>query len=212
MYEFTDLVIATINRRLIGMFNRLKGLNGDKIIIKAVNELYAELDEMLRKYLLLIARKMYNSINFEDWIEDMAVIWLMEQLEAYDPVTKYVYVNEVDRKRARLIEALIASDDKPKEVENAKRLWARQVRQYADNVTEQAVLKAYSDMGIQYVRWQTEEDEKVCRACIKRDGAVYPIKEVPPKPHYGCRCILVEVKNAFPERDRRTDNRNIEAR
>lgn len=212
MYKFTDLVIATMNRRFIGMFNRIKSLREAREIIKAVDELYEELDEVTRKYLLLIARKIYNTINTEDWIEDMAVIWLMEQLNAYDPVTKYVYTHEVDRKKARLVEAMIASDDKPKEVETAKKLWAKQARQYADNITEQAVLKAYSDMGIPYVRWQTEEDERVCSECARRDGVVYPRKEVPPKPHYGCRCILIGVSDAFSERNRRTDNRDFKTR
>jgi len=202
MYEFTEKVIATINRRIIGMFNRLKGINDEKAIIHAVNELYEELDEMLRKYLLLIARKIYSSVNLEDWIEDLAVIWLMELLEGYDPVTKYVYTHEVERKKARLIEAMIASNDKAKEVETAKRLWARQVRQYADNVTHEAVLEAYKDKQIERVEWQTEEDERVCKECVRRNGVVYFITEVPPKPHYGCRCILVGVSDDISTRNR----------
>lgn len=197
VYDFTDKVIGTLNRRFVTLFNRLKSLNpnNEKDVISEVTKVYEEADRITREYLLLIATRTYRevcrSINCEDWIEDMSVIWLMEILDGYDPVTKYVYTHEVDRKRARLIEAIISSNDTAKEVENAKRLWAKQARQYADNVTDRAMVKVYKDNNIEYVVWQTEQDEKVCAECVRRNNVRYIREEVPPKPHYGCRCWLI---------------------
>lgn len=200
VYDFTERVIETLNRRFVGLFNRLKTLNPENhgLIIAEVTEVYEEADRLTRECLLLIANRTYRDtariIDAEDWIEDLSVMWLMEFLEDYDPVTKYVYVHEADRKRARLVEAIIASKDAPKEVETAKRLWAKQARQYADNITQKAMEKVYKDNGVDYVTWVTEQDDKVCVECNKRDGVRYPRKEIPPKPHYGCRCWTVPTE------------------
>ena len=35
----------------------------------------------------------------------------------------------------------------------------------------------------------------VCEYCEPRDGKVYPVIAVPPKPHLNCRCRLIPVLN-----------------
>ena len=195
LYEFIDKVVGTLNRRFIALFNRLKGLKESDDIIEAVNAVYTELDKITREYLLLIARKVYKLIDDDDdIIEDIiTLVWIEQALRDYDPITKYVYIHEVDRKRTRLIEALIASEDKAKEVENAKRLWSRQATQYADNIAEMAAFEAYKKNGVKEVIWQTEQDSKVCNICRDRDGVRYKLENVPIKPHYRCRCWLRAV-------------------
>ena len=59
-----------------------------------------------------------------------------------------MYLHEVDRKRSRFAESLIASDTKTKEVETALRYWSAMVTQYAIEVTDAAVKQAYIDDGI----------------------------------------------------------------
>ena len=191
MYSYTDKIIQTLNRRYIALFNRLKNLSDDDDeIILEVNRIYEEIDRLTKQAYLLLAKKIYQ-ITMDmvegDW-EDIEAIWLLGILDDYNPVTKYVYSHEVDRKRARLIEALISSDNKAQEVERAKKLWARQSKQYAEYITDMATEKAYRDGGIEEVVWITERDERVCGICEGRDGVRYFIDEIPDKPHYGCRC------------------------
>ena len=51
--------------------------------------------------------------------------------------------------------------------------------------------RAMKDSGATRVRWVAEDDIHTCRVCHKRDNNIYPIDEVPPKPHVNCRCWLV---------------------
>ena len=194
LYEFIDKVVGTLNRRYISLFNKLKNLKESDEIIEAVNIVYAEVDRITREYLLLIAEKVYKLLSDDDIVEDfITMLWLEQVLKEYDPITKYVYTHEVDRKRARAIEALIASDNKEKEVETAKRLWSRQAKQYADNIAERAAVATYEKNGTKEVIWQTEQDSKVCNTCRDRDGVRYKLESVPVRPHYGCRCWLKAV-------------------
>lgn len=122
------------------------------------------------------------------------VAWLLLLLSAYDPVTLYVYDHEIDRKRARMFEAMVATKEAGtrlgfrKSVRSARNLWEQASVHYADTVEDGAVLKAFKDAGVTHVKWNTEQDEKVCEKCAPRDGEVYPIDEAPPKEHYKCRC------------------------
>ena len=116
--------------------------------------------------------------------------WLNKILEEADPVVMYRFESEAQRKKDRLVEALIAAHVKSREIDKALRLWTLQVAHYADKSVDRATLQAYSDLGVKNVVWVTMEDEKVCAECAERDGNVYPIDEVPPKPHIRCRCEL----------------------
>jgi SPP1 gp7 family putative phage head morphogenesis protein len=44
--------------------------------------------------------------------------------------------------------------------------------------------------GIEEVEWVAEDDSRTCKICRERNGKVYKIDEIPPKPHYNCRCTL----------------------
>lgn len=119
--------------------------------------------------------------------------WLSTLLDEPNPVTGYIFSTEFERKKERLVEALSAGRNPREEIEKALRYWALQSQQYADEVTAAAMLEAYRGANTEYVRWVTEEDERVCLTCGKRHGKVYAIDEVPDKPHYRCRCWLEPV-------------------
>lgn len=192
MYEHTDKIIKYLNKRFIRIFNKAKNLTSfDELnVIKYSREMYDELEQITEKAFLLLARQVYRE-HSESQVTDIVPAWLLGVLKEYNPVTKYVYLHEVDRKRSRFAESLIASDTKAKEVETALRYWSAMVTQYAIEVTDAAVKQAYIDDGVKKVKWITMEDERRCSECEKRDGNVYNITEVPPKPHIGCRCYLV---------------------
>lgn len=189
-YEYTDKIIAYIDKQLIGRYSRLKSLvSFDELnVLQEVNALYSEADVIIRKAYLKLAKKVYADNLREKSTQSIDQQWVDELLDAYDPVSKYVFSHEEDRKRARLIEALIASTTKAQEVDAALRAMSFMCRIYAVRVTDKAVLQAFADGREDSVRWIAEKDEKTCSVCHARDGKVYRLADLPPKPHINCRC------------------------
>jgi len=197
MYRKTDKIIEYINNRLIEIFGKLKSvMTFDRLnIMQAVKDTYAEADEIIREAYLALAQHVYTDKVKNDVGRKIDEDWLDFVLSAYDPVSKYVYANEFDRKRSRLAEALIASTTKTAEVDTALRALSFMARIYAVIVTDKAYLQAMTDNNVKKVVWVAEKDEKTCSVCHKRDGKVYLLKELPPKPHPNCRCWYKEVRN-----------------
>lgn len=195
MYKQTDKVIRFLNKKYIRIFGRAKALvSFDEInVLSYSHEIYDELENITEKAYLSLAKHVYKK-HSKSRKTDIVELWLLGVLGEYNPVTKYVYLHEVDRKRARFAEALIASPTKAKEVDVSLRYWSAMARQYANEITDAAMLQAYKDDGVTKVEWITEEDERRCTTCAKRHGAIYDIDKVPPKPHIGCRCYLLPYK------------------
>lgn len=191
MYEYTDVIIRYLNKRFIEVFRRLKSLvSFDELnVLQSTQLIYDELLTITEEKLLDLAVYYYNSTvkNAKTKIDRD---WLYLLLNDYDPITKYVFMHEVERKRARLVESMIAAKN-PKEIDTALRYWSAMVTQYAIEVTDAAVKQAYIDDGVELVVWVTILDDRRCKECEKREGKVYDIKDVPPKPHIGCRCYIV---------------------
>ena len=193
MYDYADKVLALLLKNFIEMFDELK-VNfflDELYVFEKVNSLYKELDELSQMWLTNIAAKAYKDAGGED-NSFITRQWLTENiLEEYDRVTKYVYTNEVDRKCSRLAEGLIASDNKSDEIDRALKLWSAMISQYIITAVDVASLAAHKSLGVKEVVWKNIKDGKQCKVCMSRDGKVYPLDEVPPKPHIGCRCYLV---------------------
>ena len=173
-------------RRNLTSFDELNVISGTK-------EMYAELEKQTKKAYLSLARKRYQ--DFVDNPKDRTINaeWIAVLLKGYDAVTKYVFDHEVDRKQARLAEAIIASHAPLQELLTARNLWIRQVKQYSINVEDASVLAAYKALGVKKVRWNAKIDGRECKICRERNGKVYPLAKVPAKPHYNCRCYLTPV-------------------
>lgn len=200
-YTLADKSIALLNKRAVRRFNQAKSglrqLPFDELnVLETVRGLYDDLAADNREIFMELAGGSYQQAEPHGENEPSAA-WLLALLLAYDPVTKYVYQHEVERKRARLAEALIsvgkALRKQNEEWRRALSLWSQQTAQYADIVTDAAVIKAFMDAGITKVRWITQEDEKVCKICRERNGKVYPITDLPDKPHWRCRCYWAPV-------------------
>lgn len=187
-YDYTDFIINTINRILIKHFGMLKGID-ELNVFESVNKAFADIINEVKPLYKRLASRTYaqyltNKLE-EDWVDFI--------LTSYDDVAKVIFENEYDRRRARLIETIIASPTKAEDIDIAMRSLGRVFKIYADQITDKTTLKAYEDLGIEYVRWETEDDEKVCDVCRGRDGEIYPLKEVPSKPHPNCRCWYVRA-------------------
>ena len=89
--------------------------------------MYGRMDKAARKAFVRMAR---------DKDDDITIAEALFLLSEYDPVTRYVYTHEVERKRMRLAEAYIASNGDSREVKKALRLWSNMIRQYSIAITE----------------------------------------------------------------------------
>lgn len=162
-------------------------------LIKKSKGLYKELSIINEEAFLEMANKIYKEVNPHEEEKKLDKKWLAGILLCFEATTKYVYEHEVDRKRSRLYEALMSSKSND-EFMTAFNLWWRQTAQYGIIVSDRAVIQAFKDKGVKKVRWNTEKDDRVCHTCKERSGKVYPIDEVPSKPHINCRCWFSEVK------------------
>ena len=196
MYEFTDTEMKVLTRRMVQAFSKLKkksilAFDNMNALKKAVDDCYKECLESILVSYTRIAQHYCKEACGDDEIIDL--IWIEHFLGGLDPVTKYIFTTEADRTRARAFESIAVSRD-VSEVDTALKLYHRQVKQWADNITDAATLEGYMEAGIKEVKWKTEEDARVCKECGERNDVVYPIKSVPDKPHPNCRCYLLPVR------------------
>lgn len=204
-YDLADKAIKDMNRRNLRAFDGLKTLKFDELnVLRSVSKVY---DDSVR-----IAKRRYQQIAEDAYVEALILAgmergkaeelaeesitddWVLDMLEDYDALTLYSFVNEVERKKQRTAESILAAQDKTAEVEKALKLWTLQVSQYADNSVLYATLDGYEKAGIKKVKWVAEADSKVCKTCRKLDGKIFTINKIPVVPHYHCRCILEPVK------------------
>lgn len=190
-YDFADKAIRDMNKRNLRAFDGLKLLKFDELnVMRTVKKVYADSIKLALKRYLQIALDAYHRAKGKKKIDRD---WILDMLEEYDPVTMYLYMPEAERKRDRTAEAILSTSDKNEAVDRALKLWTLQNTHYAEKSVDEATLKAYRDNGVKKVRWVTAEDERVCEECQARDGKIYPIDKLPPKPHYRCRCTYEPV-------------------
>jgi hypothetical protein len=119
----------------------------------------------------------------------------MGLLKDANPITGYIFVNDEDRKRQYYTESLLSGGDVSSETKKAMRYLYGSFKEYADIVTNEAAMKAYSDTGTEFVKWNTAEDEHVCAECVPRNEMIYPLQFAPRIPaHYNCRCYYTRVR------------------
>jgi len=203
--ELMDELRVKINKvfsrsRLIMNFDELNVMDSTK----ESKRIYRKLDRMNRRYFESLAFYIYFLALAECGETEKErkrkpfdqIAFIESELKQYNPVTKYVYDHEVDRKRARFNESVIADVESANitEVERdynrAARLWIQQTEQYMVNVEDDATIQAYEDHGVDRVMWITERDERVCEDCQALDGLIFRIDQVPAKPHPRCRCTI----------------------
>ena len=136
----------------------------------------------------------------QDITEDEVKKWLNE----YYIVTQYVYYNELKRKEQRYIETLITLKDNDYSYNGIDAMTAqkrlarglkKQIEEYGVMIVDKARTTTVKAQGVSTLKWVSRTDKNVCAECIKRNGKIYKIDKVPPKPHYGCRCYMVKVNN-----------------
>ena len=207
-YKYADKLYEKVKIQIKREFARSRALLPfDELnitgAVKESKRLYEKLDKLNRTQFLMLAKKVY-----EDSCKECLKIpnpdrnldkWLLWLLLSYDPITKYVYTHEVDRKRARFQEAIMTDAQRnsrrglDSDYKIARDLWTRQAHQYFIDIEDAAALQAFMDCGVKSVMWMTNQDERRCKVCKNRHGRIYPINNVPDKPHYNCRCWLAPI-------------------
>lgn len=193
-YAYTDKALKYLRRFYVREFNRTKmQIRSDELnVIQSTTNLYDRMRrETIRVYLLIAKNKYHELTGHDDTITEM---WLLGFLGTSNPLTGYIFLNDIDRKRQYFTESVMSGENLDKAAKKALRYWYGSAKQFADLVTDEAAIQAFTDSNTRFVEWCTAEDEKVCWTCNSRDGKIYPLEKVPGKPHYNCRCYLKEVK------------------
>lgn len=218
VYESCDRAIKVLNRKALKEFNSLKLADFDSLnVIRTVRKMYRKLAKQAEQEYRKVAYDAYmygmGLCEFDERkaerMAEKAVAneWVREILEQTDFVTLYRFDSETARKADRLIEAIAVVEgtdergaalrsmrfNRNDQIDGALRAWSKQVGQYAINVTDYAVLKAFADAGIEDAEWVTEADQKVCAYCHSMSGKRYRLDEFPSKPHVNCRCTAKPV-------------------
>lgn len=204
LFDKTDQVVKAYLTLLLKRFRKIqRSLSFDELnILNEVNSEWEQMDQLMRDCLYAIALFYYKAAcetcKNKDYDDQEIAMWYAGLLEEADPVTHYIFFPESDRKRARLIEALLSVktvQERKKQLDIARRYLARQLEQTADDVTLAAVVEGFKVSGITRVEWITKKDERVCEECAPRDGQIFDIDKLPPLPaHYRCRCHIVPVR------------------
>lgn len=183
-YVYTDKVIRYIRKALIKLWNdngEIKGFD-ELNVLKRADTMYAEVEKIALKAYQKLIKKYGSDTDF-----------LPEFLSAINATLGYSFNNELERKKYRFAESMVAVE-KDYNFKHALALVALQLSSMADLVTDEAVLQKYLENGYRQVKWVTERDGKVCEVCKSRDGKIYPINKIPEKPHINCRCRFEGVR------------------
>lgn len=197
-YDLTDKAIDLLNRRAVKRFEDAKdeaAQNGfDELnVLEVTRTLYDQLRKDNQDVFLELAQERYQEAE-PHGEEPPNLTWMLALLAAYNAVTKVIYDNDVDRKRQYTAEGINSSTAKVTEFRRGLHYWADLTAAYGDIVTDESTLKAYRDAGVKKVRWVTAGDEKVCETCRERNGKIYSINSIPPKPHRRCRCVYEPMR------------------
>ena len=212
MYSYLDKLLAVAKKKMRTEFNYFGTLGFDELnVVNTKKVTQAMFDRFLRdneEMYLRVAKDAYakavKTAKKEDFAgeesEDFAsLVGLV--LGGYNLVTGYLYKNEADRKRLRLNEQILtAREYNNRQMYNdslrrTANLWWTQTSQYGISAVDEATIRGYKNLGVKYVRWVAADDDRTCATCNVRDGRVYKITKIPPKPHYGCRCYVLPVRN-----------------
>lgn len=207
-FDYTDEEIAEYIKKEVRIFSKLRNslsalkfdeLNkAERSALIYVKKTYEDLYDEYIPYLERIVKKNFKNVKTPKTnVSDSEVKkFVKDFLETPDHVTKYIFNDETDRKRARMFEALISmmiagQKNYRAELKVCMRLWTRQIQQTADDITMASLIESYKKSGVKKVVWHTQEDEKVCDECHKLDKKVFDINNIPEIPqHYACRCYV----------------------
>ena len=211
MYRYLDKLLEEEKKKIRTEFNRISVTGFDELNVvntrKVTQEMFDKFLDDNEALYLRVAKNAYKkaikSAKEEDFSGEENEIdgaFVSTVLTGYNLVTGYLYSKETDRKRLRLNEQILTAREYSDRqmfqdsLRRAANLWWTQTVQYGVSMVDEATIKGFKDMGVKEARWIAADDEKTCPTCGERDNKVYRLNKIPPKPHYGCRCYIVPVR------------------
>ena len=192
-YSKTDKTIAYLNKQYAKLFRSVAAFD-ELNVISASHDIYNRIYTLVEQEAARLSEAVYKKYKREEnEIEFDPTAFVLALLLGYGPVTKYIFKNELDRKRARFAESLIASETPYEELARAMRLVAGMSAQFMDDVTFETLIEVFRDNGVEKVRWITSPDDRRCKQCASMHHKIYSIDNIPAKPHIHCRCWIEEV-------------------
>ena len=169
---------------------------------KHIDKLYKDTYKIIKKEFLEILNPIYEEIyedalalGFDGDLRDLDEGWIEDFFAEYNPVTKYVFKNEIDRKKSYLFEAVVSAPaTKHQSYIKAEKMLARQIAQYGIDLEDKIAMTVFKDVGVKKVMWIAEDDHKTCSVCQGLDGEIFDIDKAPDKQHHNCRCYYIPVK------------------
>lgn len=185
-YNQADAEILIVTNYVVARFLKLK--TG---FVRNEKKLYDDIHEMFEDiYFLVIDR--YSEI-YKFYADEVRGVKdkVLKFLRNSNPVTKYVFQKELDRKRAYLIEALLAEDvDIQREITRAAIRLNKMIKEFAVQIADKATLEKYKKDGFKKVKWQVM-DVNACDKCKELKDKIFNIEDLPIKPHINCRCWVM---------------------
>ena len=192
-YSQTDKTTAYLNKQYAKLFRSVASFD-ELNVIPASHEIYNRIYTLVEQEAARLSKAVYKKYKHEENEEPFdALAFVLAMLLGYNPVTKYIFKNELDRKRARFAESLIASETPYEELRRAQRQVSGMSAQFMDDVTFETLVQAFRDNGVERVRWVTSPDDRRCKDCAAMHNKIYSINNIPAKPHIHCRCWIEEV-------------------
>lgn len=195
-------IIKKLNREF--RHNRLALFDEMNIVgvRKHINKLYKDAYKIIKTELLEILNPLYKEIydeaialGFDGDLRDLDEGWIEEFFDEYNPTTKYVFKNEIERKKSYLFESVVADPvSRHQSYNKAEKYLVRQVKQGGIDIEDAIAMQVFHDLGVTKVKWVAENDYKTCNECKELDGEIFEIDEAPGKAHHNCRCILIPIK------------------
>ena len=211
MYRLADKLLEQLKKLIRREFNRLGIIGFDELNASRVSlettELFDRLMRENERLYLKVAKKAYAdavaaaiAAGYLDPGESrINEAWVIALLASYNFVSGYLYESEAERKRLRLVEQMMTAREYfnrtlyNDSVRRSANLWWTQASHYMLEAVDNATLDGYKDSGVKKVEWHTNIDGRECKICRERNGQIYAIDKVPPKPHRNCRCYCVPV-------------------
>lgn len=199
-YAYGERILKVFARELLRATEAVRLLPIDELnILTGVRDLAQRILEVSGDLILRLGRYEYArarglSLNDRGTRRKIGNKWVEALLLLYDPVTKTVFQYEVLRKCERLGEAILATGSADEEVRGFLKALTRQMRQEIITATDKARREGLEDRGTEKVMWLTRQDELRCPECGLLHGEVFPVADVPDKPHPNCRCWIVPVR------------------
>ena len=196
--KITTKIHKEFRHNRLALFDEMNVIATKKHVHKLYNSIYKTVKNEFLKVINQIYVEIYDeavALGFDGDARDLDEAWLQEFFEEYNPVTKYVFNNEIERKESRLFEALISNKlERLQSYKTAENLIARQVKQYSIDLEDSIAMQVFRDTKVKKVMWVAEDDHKTCSVCNDLDGQIFDIKDAPQKQHLNCRCYLIPVK------------------